>query len=174
MVNVAVLVSGGGTNLQALIDAERENKLGAGKLVLCVSSNPDAYALARAKKAGIPARVLSPRAFADTEAYADALLALFAQNGSKCSYWRVFLSILPTALSRAAAAHSQRPPVAHPVVLRQGLLRPARARGGARGRRQGDGREVHWWTKRWTAGRSCCKKPSRCGKTTRPRRCSAA
>ena len=52
---IAVLVSGGGTNLQALIDAEKSGKIKNGEIVLVLSSNPDAYALERAKAAGIPA-----------------------------------------------------------------------------------------------------------------------
>ncbi|MBO4584876.1 MAG: phosphoribosylglycinamide formyltransferase [Clostridia bacterium] len=51
---VAVLVSGGGTNLQALIDAQEKGIIKSGRIVLVVSSNPDAYALTRAKNAGIP------------------------------------------------------------------------------------------------------------------------
>ena len=51
---VAVLVSGGGTNLQALIDAQKKGIIKSGRIVLVVSSNPDAYALTRAKKADIP------------------------------------------------------------------------------------------------------------------------
>ena len=51
---VAVLVSGGGTNLQALIDAQQKGVIKSGRIVLVASSNPDAYALERAKKAGIP------------------------------------------------------------------------------------------------------------------------
>ena len=53
MVNIAVLVSGGGTNLQALIDAERRGEIPNGKITAVISSNPDAYALERAQRAGI-------------------------------------------------------------------------------------------------------------------------
>lgn len=54
---IAVLVSGGGTNLQALIDAEKRGELPDGEIVLVVSNNPDAYALTRARKAGIETAV---------------------------------------------------------------------------------------------------------------------
>lgn len=54
-VKIAVLVSGGGTNLQALIDAAASGKLKSGEIALVVSNNPDAYAIARAANAGIPA-----------------------------------------------------------------------------------------------------------------------
>ena len=52
--NIAVLVSGGGTNLQALLDAEKDRKIPHGQIVVVLSSKPNAYALERAKKAGIP------------------------------------------------------------------------------------------------------------------------
>ena len=56
---IAVLVSGGGTNLQALIDAEKSGVLTSGEIVLVVSNNPDAYALQRAAGAGIPSAVVT-------------------------------------------------------------------------------------------------------------------
>ena len=58
-INIAVLVSGGGTNLQALIDAEKAGKLHSGRLALVLSNKPDAYALTRAANAGIPTAVVS-------------------------------------------------------------------------------------------------------------------
>ena len=70
MVKIAVLVSGGGTNLQALIDgAPYEN----GTLSLVVSSHPDAYALERAKKAGIETVVLSPKDYQNRETYTSTI-----------------------------------------------------------------------------------------------------
>ena len=57
---IAVLVSGGGTNLQALLDAQRDGKMPHGEIVLVVSSRAGAYALTRAENTGVPARVLSP------------------------------------------------------------------------------------------------------------------
>lgn len=57
---IAVLVSGGGTNLQALLDAQRDGKMPHGEIVLVVSSRAGAYALMRAENAGVAARVLSP------------------------------------------------------------------------------------------------------------------
>ncbi|MDR1693340.1 MAG: phosphoribosylglycinamide formyltransferase [Oscillospiraceae bacterium] len=78
MVRIAVLVSHGGTNLQALIDsAPYEN----GTLALVLSSHPDAYALERAKNAGISRLVLSPKAYPGREAYTDAVVdALVTHN----------------------------------------------------------------------------------------------
>ena len=60
---IAVLVSGGGTNLQALIDAQGRGELIGGRLAAVVSSNPDAYALERARRAGIPACTVARRDF---------------------------------------------------------------------------------------------------------------
>ena len=58
-INIAVLVSGGGTNLQALIDAEQRGTLHSGRLALVVSNKPEVFALTRAEKAGIPTAVVS-------------------------------------------------------------------------------------------------------------------
>ena len=57
---IAVLVSGGGTNLQALLDVQRDGKMPHGEIVLVVSSRAGAYALTRAENAGVAARVLTP------------------------------------------------------------------------------------------------------------------
>ena len=80
MLNIAALVSGGGTNLQALIDAERAGKLPGGTVALVVSSREDAYALERAKNAGIRTEVLRRRDFAEQDGYDAALLGLLEEN----------------------------------------------------------------------------------------------
>lgn len=67
MTKIAVLVSGGGTNLQALIDAQQAGKIENGQISLVISSNPKAYALERAAKAAIPSKVLRRRDFSDAE-----------------------------------------------------------------------------------------------------------
>ena len=71
--NIAVLVSGGGTNLQALIDAQSRGELGGGKITAVISSKPGAYALERAAKAGIPGFVLPRKEFSSNR---DMTLAL--------------------------------------------------------------------------------------------------
>ncbi len=71
----AVLVSGGGTNLQALIDREARGTLGKAELVGVISNNRGVYALERAKKAGIPAFVISPADFASRDDFHKALIA---------------------------------------------------------------------------------------------------
>ena len=76
---IAVLVSGGGTNLQALIDAEERGELGCGRITLVIASKPDVYALERAKKHSIESLVLARKEYASITAYSkvltDALVA---------------------------------------------------------------------------------------------------
>ena len=76
MKRIAVLVSGGGTNLQALIDAQQRNELGGGQIVAVISSKPGAYALERAKNAGIEGFVLNRKEFDSNKAMTVALVAL--------------------------------------------------------------------------------------------------
>ena len=79
MLNIAVLVSGGGTNLQALLDTQAGDALPGGRIALVVSSKADAYALERAKRADVPTEVLLRRGFSSQQEYDDALLALLGQ-----------------------------------------------------------------------------------------------
>ena len=74
MVKIGALVSGGGTNLQQLIDAQAAGKLGGGEIAVVISSKPEVYALERAKKAGIEAVTLSRKEYSDVEAYGQALI----------------------------------------------------------------------------------------------------
>ena len=76
MKRIAVLVSGGGTNLQALIDAQQKNELGGGQIVAVISSKPGAYALERAAKAGISGYVLPRKDFDSNKAMTVALVEL--------------------------------------------------------------------------------------------------
>ena len=94
MVKVAVLVSGGGTNLQALIDAQAAGKLGCGQITLVVSSNSKAYALTRAANAGIPSEVVRRKDFASGEEYDLALAQTLKDNGIQLVVLAGFLSIL--------------------------------------------------------------------------------
>lgn len=91
---IAVLVSGGGTNLQALIDAEQRGELGSGKIGLVVSSNPDAYALERAAKHGIPSRVLARRDYPSIKEYSRALSDLLTAEGTELVVLAGFLTII--------------------------------------------------------------------------------
>ena len=74
--NIAVLVSGGGTNLQALIDAQNRGELGGGEIVAVISSKHGAYALERAAKAGIEGYVLPRKEFASNQAMTIALVKM--------------------------------------------------------------------------------------------------
>lgn len=78
-VKIAVLVSGGGTNLQALIDAQERGELGGGKIAAVVSSKAGAYALERATKAGIPGYVLPRKEFNSNQAMTIALVKLLKE-----------------------------------------------------------------------------------------------
>ena len=73
-VNVAVLVSGGGTNLQALIDAQRRGEIPNGKITAVISSNPDAYALERAQQAGITGITIARKNFGSAREMTVALV----------------------------------------------------------------------------------------------------
>ena len=73
MVRIAVLVSGGGTNLQALIDAQGRGEIPDGQIAAVISSSPDAFALERAKKAGIPGYVINRKDCASNQAMTVAL-----------------------------------------------------------------------------------------------------
>lgn len=74
MLRVGVMVSGGGTNLQAILDAIDEGRVTNAEVSVVISNNPGAYALERARKHGIPAISISPKQFSDREAFHKALL----------------------------------------------------------------------------------------------------
>ena len=80
MLRVVVLVSGGGTNLQAIIDAIADGKITNTEIALVFSNNRKAYALERAKMAGIPAKALSPKQFENREAFNDAVLEVIEES----------------------------------------------------------------------------------------------
>lgn len=91
---IAVLVSGGGTNLQALIDGEQAGKIPHGQLALVVSNRSGAYALERAKKAGIPTATLLKKELGSQEAFEQALLKLLREHNIQLVVLAGFLSIL--------------------------------------------------------------------------------
>ncbi|MDO5141586.1 MAG: phosphoribosylglycinamide formyltransferase [Eubacteriales bacterium] len=101
MTNIAVLVSGGGTNLQALIDAQQAGQIEEGRIALVISSTPRAYALERAAKAGIPTAVLQRSAFPTPQAYAEALDALLRERAIGLVVLAGFLTVLPARFCRA-------------------------------------------------------------------------
>ncbi len=91
---IAVFVSGGGTNLQALIDAEASGIIESGEIVLVVSSSEGAYALTRAERAGIPGVVVSRKASPSQEAFEDGILAAIKESGAEMIVLAGFMSIL--------------------------------------------------------------------------------
>lgn len=101
MVRAAVLVSGGGTNLQAIIDAKRAGKIPSAELALVVASNASAYALTRAENAGIAHAVLRKGKGEAPENYGERLLTLLRENAIDVVVLAGFLTILPENVIRA-------------------------------------------------------------------------
>ena len=100
MINIAVLVSGGGTNLQALIDAQGK-VLQHGKIKLVISSKPDVYALQRAKQAGIDECVITKRDYVTQEEFSNALLKQLQICQIDMIVLAGYLSILDETIIRA-------------------------------------------------------------------------
>ena len=88
------MVSGGGTNLQALLDAQAAGKLPSGEIVLVIASNSKAYALERAKNAGVPGFAVSKKELGSQEAFEDGIDALLAEYRIDLIVLAGFLSIL--------------------------------------------------------------------------------
>ena len=91
---IGVLVSGGGTNLQALIDFEKSGSLKHGKLSLVISDNPNAYALERAKKAGIKTAVICKKDFEDRADFEKAVVKALEENSIELIVLAGFMTIL--------------------------------------------------------------------------------
>lgn len=100
MINIGVLVSGGGTNLQALIDAEKNGAISHGKIVTVVSSKPGVYALERAEKAGISSAVICKKDYTDQAAYDKALCSHMQKAGVGLIVLAGFLTILGDEILR--------------------------------------------------------------------------
>ena len=94
LTKIAVLVSGGGTNLQALIDAEKRGELGNGKITLVIASKPGVYALERAAKSGIEAQVLARKEYDSIAAYSKALADAMEEAGIDLVVLAGFLTII--------------------------------------------------------------------------------
>ncbi len=91
---IAVLVSGGGTNLQALLDAQAGGSLPSGEIVLVISSRPGAYALERARKAGVETLTVSRKSCGSQERFEDALLKALEEHDIELIILAGFLCIL--------------------------------------------------------------------------------
>ena len=101
MVRVAVLVSGGGTNLQAIIDAKAAGKIPSAELALVVASNAKAYALTRAADAGIKGVVVHKEKGEEIARYGERLLAVLKENAIDMVVLAGFLTILPENVIQA-------------------------------------------------------------------------
>ena len=94
LTRIAVLVSGGGTNLQALIDAQKNGIIKSGEITLVVSNNPDAYALERAKKAGINTAVVNKKECNSQSDFEEKLISYLEENRTDLIVLAGFMCIL--------------------------------------------------------------------------------
>ena len=111
---IAVLVSGGGTNLQALIDAQKSGVLHSGRIELVISNNAIAYALTRAAEAGIPALTITKKDCGGQEAFEDALMAALDERGIELIVLAGFMSILS---ARFTSRYERRIINVHPSLI---------------------------------------------------------
>lgn len=130
---VGVLVSGSGTNLQALLDAERRGELAPATIALVISNKPGVGALDRARTAGVPAIVVDHKAFADRAAFEDALVAELSSHGVELVVLAGFMRVLtahftdrfvhrivnthPSLLPAFPGAHAPADAISHGVKL---------------------------------------------------------
>ena len=101
MLNIAVLVSGGGTNLQALIDAEKRGEILNGKIKLVLASKSDAYALERAKNSEIETAVLLRKEFSSTEEYSNKLISILKEKDIDLIVLAGFMTIFSDDVTKA-------------------------------------------------------------------------
>ena len=114
MLRVAVLVSGGGTNLQALLDATARGALPSATLSLVVSNKPEAYALTRARQAGVEAVALPRQPGETPEAYGERLLVVLQAHGAQLV---VLAGFLPILAPNVIAAYRDRILNIHPSLI---------------------------------------------------------
>lgn len=114
MVRIAVLVSGGGTNLQALIDAQAAGRIPNGEIVRVIASRPGVYALERAAGAGIPTAVVERKAFPDAASFDKALVDELDEAQADLVVLAGFLSILG---KEAVSRYSNRIINIHPALI---------------------------------------------------------
>lgn len=98
MLKIAVLVSGGGTNLQAIIDRIADGTITNTKIAVVISNNKSAFALERAAKAGIPNQCISPKDYENREQFHDALLAALDEAGVDLIVLAGFLVVIPETM----------------------------------------------------------------------------
>ena len=103
MKNIVVLVSGGGTNLQALIDAEKSGVIKGGKITCVISSKEGVYALERAKNSNIPTRVIPRKQFSDSLSYSKAILEALNEEKADLVVLAGFMTILDECVTKEYA-----------------------------------------------------------------------
>ena len=101
MLKLTVLVSGGGTNLQAIIDSIADGRITDTEIVQVISNNPKAYALERAAKAGIPALCISPKSYENRELFHEALLAQIRKADTDLIVLAGFMVVVPPSIIQA-------------------------------------------------------------------------
>ena len=101
MKNICVLVSGGGTNLQALIDAQKDGIIKEGRITCVIASKPGVYALERAEKNGIATRVIPRKDYADTAAYTRAVTDALIEEKADLVVYAGFMIILDEQIFEA-------------------------------------------------------------------------
>ena len=111
---IAVFVSGGGTNLQALIDAEKAGKIPSGEIALVVANNAGAYALERAAKAGIATEVVLKKELGSQEAFETRLMEVIEQHGIEVIILAGFMTILT---ERFTSKYPKRIINVHPALI---------------------------------------------------------
>lgn len=101
MLNIVVLVSGGGTNLQALIDASESGEIPNGKITCVISSKEGAYALERAQKHGIPFRVIPRKNYPDSKTFSQDLLSALQEEKADLVVYAGFMTIVDECVAKA-------------------------------------------------------------------------
>ena len=101
MKNIVVLVSGGGTNLQALIDSQGRGEIKGGRITCVISSKDGVFALERAKKADIPTVVIPRKEYADSKSYSEAILAELQRQKADLIVLAGFMTILDECVTKA-------------------------------------------------------------------------
>ena len=114
MLKIAVLVSGGGTNLQALLDSQARGENPDGRICLVVASKPGVYALERAANAGVESCVVSRKEYADSAEFDEALLQVLQQHQIDLVVLAGFLSVLGP---RVIQAYPRRILNVHPALI---------------------------------------------------------
>ena len=165
MKRVAVLVSGGGTNLQALLESERRGENPNGKIELVVASKPGVYALERAANFGVESAVVSRRDYADSAAFDAALLDTLQKHSIDVVVLAGFLSVLG---EKVIAAYRNKIINVHPSLI------PSFCGPGFYGLRVHEAALARGVKLTGATGPFCCRRPWPWSPATPPRRCRSA